>query len=72
MHIKAKLYDELPKEQKHTTLVQKLAKDGQYEMVAVPVNRPCDWCGELVDVGYIHNGSCLAEDTKFWLDVLYD
>lgn len=36
----------------------------------VPVNRPCDWCGEIVDMGYIHS-ECRNEEASFYLDILY-
>lgn len=37
----------------------------------VPVNRPCDRCGETVERGYIHR-FCQEEERKFWLEVFYD
>jgi hypothetical protein len=63
----ARIWDKLPKEHKKFALVP---VDG--EIKEVPVNRPCDWCGEIVDIGYLHHGECSKEDTKFWLDVLYN
>ena len=32
---------------------------GQVDML--PVNRPCDWCGEVVATGFIHS-HCLKEE----------
>jgi hypothetical protein len=37
---------------------------------SIPENRPCDWCGKLVDKGYIHEKCAKEEQTK-WLDILY-
>jgi hypothetical protein len=36
----------------------------------VPENRPCDWCGEMVEKGYVHD-ECSKKEAEFWLDILY-
>lgn len=28
----------------------------------VPLNRPCEWCGKIVSLGYIHS-VCMDEET---------
>lgn len=35
----------------------------------VPINRPCDWCGQSVRLGYIHE-ECLKKERDLWLDIL--
>ena len=37
----------------------------------IPFDRPCDWCGEIVNIGHIHDGKCREEEMKFWMDILY-
>ncbi len=36
----------------------------------LPENRPCDWCGEPVDKGFIHD-ECAKKEEELWLDLLY-
>lgn len=36
----------------------------------IPKNRPCDWCGKPVDLGYIHT-DCKAAEAAFYIDLLY-
>jgi CRISPR/Cas system-associated protein Cas10 (large subunit of type III CRISPR-Cas system) len=35
-----------------------------------PINRPCDWCGEIVERGLIHE-SCLKKEQELYLDIFY-
>jgi CRISPR/Cas system-associated protein Cas10 (large subunit of type III CRISPR-Cas system) len=35
-----------------------------------PINRPCDWCGEIVERGLIHE-SCLEKEQELYLDIFY-
>jgi CRISPR/Cas system-associated protein Cas10 (large subunit of type III CRISPR-Cas system) len=35
-----------------------------------PENRPCDWCGEPVEKGFIHK-ECRKKESEMWLDILY-
>lgn len=37
----------------------------------LPKNRPCDWCGEPVPSGYIHDGKCQDDECALWMDILY-
>jgi hypothetical protein len=41
--------------------------DGKF----VPKNRPCDWCGKRVKLGYIHKTTCGREEAKTILDLIY-
>jgi len=34
----------------------------------VPKDRPCDWCGEPVEVGYIHP-ECFDKERKLYLEI---
>lgn len=43
--------------------------DGKAPKGVIPFNRPCDWCGESVEIGYIHVDKCMDEETRFWLDI---
>lgn len=45
--------------------------DGKTPHHLIPFNRPCDWCGEIVDIGWIHKPVCLDKERTFWLDLLY-
>lgn len=36
----------------------------------LPVDRPCDWCGEPVPVGFIHK-DCAKKEQAFWFDLIY-
>jgi len=37
----------------------------------IPKNRPCDWCGEVVETGYIHP-ECFKEELKLYRKIWYD
>ena len=37
----------------------------------VPKNRPCDCCGALVDVGFIHKNPCAEEERDLYMGILY-
>ena len=34
----------------------------------LPFNRPCDWCGENVEIGYIHK-RCFKEESELFFYV---
>jgi len=34
-----------------------------------PENRPCDWCGEIVIRGSIHD-ECIPKEKAYWMDIL--
>lgn len=34
----------------------------------IPKNRPCDWCGGKVDLGFIHK-DCGAKEADFYHDI---
>ena len=41
-------------------------KDGTF----VPVNRPCDQCGEAVEQGFIH-AACAEKERDFYMDIAF-
>ena len=63
MHINAKKWD-----QQHSNAVEfHEIENGKF----IPINRPCDWCGNKVAKGYIHK-DCCEKETKLYLEILYD
>jgi hypothetical protein len=42
----------------------------KYPKGFIPENRPCDWCGDTVEQGFIH-AKCASEEAKHWLNILY-
>ncbi|MDP2930117.1 MAG: hypothetical protein Q8N56_00705 [bacterium] len=36
-----------------------------------PRNRPCDWCGKIIEKGYIHK-ECLEKEEKLYLEIFND
>ena len=38
----------------------------QWDQDTPPTNRPCDWCGEPVAHGFIHEG-CVEKEVDHWL-----
>jgi hypothetical protein len=36
----------------------------------VPENRPCYWCGCVVEKGYIHE-ECAKKEREVWFDIIY-
>lgn len=61
MHLKAEEWDELNGNRASSHLI----KGDKF----IPINRPCDWCGAVVDEGYIHN-TCLREEASFLIETL--
>lgn len=43
--------------------------DGKCPHHLIPFDRPCDWCGKIVGIGYIHDGKCRKEEMSFYLDI---
>ena len=40
-------------------------------LTLVPFDRPCDWCGEPVGIGWIHKPICLDKEREFYLDIFF-
>ena len=54
-------------DRKHRNLVaHHVVEDGKF----IPINRPCDWCGQVVQKGWIHP-SCGRNEARHVLDLLY-
>lgn len=62
MHINASKWD---KENEHKFSAYVVKDD-----ILIPKNRPCDWCGERVKIGYIHP-DCEEKETRWFLDTIY-
>ena len=43
--------------------------DEERRQKELPENRPCDWCGELVDIGYIHE-DCMEQEREKWSRIM--
>jgi hypothetical protein len=39
-----------------------------HDALPFPENRPCDFCGKPVDVGFIHD-ECSKKETDLWIDL---
>lgn len=50
----------------HNSTAHHIVKYGKF----LPKDRPCDWCGEKVKSGYIHD-ACAEKERNFILDILY-
>ena len=67
MHKNAIAYDRL---QGFDTQFASTSGLPKYPEGFLPEGRPCDWCGESVEKGFIHD-SCRHSEIDHWMDILY-